>query len=1157
MSALAWLVGALLLSPARAAGVPNIEEARALKKAALQKVTQRYEEKIRNLPRAADGTLDVKSPEYAKLKDAWRREMGETRSGYDLADERWDNLQAILKKEKMTIGEHGAGADITNSGSVPKSLNSDMDVTPKDYATARKYRKALKEAGYTVEDWRAEGGHSDRWVVKENDQVIWLVDAGKPTSDNIGGSAYEARVTDAAKAKSDMYPTAEGVRKAAVGGDVPSNLKKFSDGELESDWHVIGKSVSKAMKAAGTQESDPEFMAKAQALREHMTTEEADIVTLGASPEQKAAELRAFKDQARDKMREAYQKSMEAQAGEIRDLNGRATALRESGNSSGAKELREQAIQLEVDHQATINQLARDNPDLVAHVTGSDPRTPAGAETLAAASEHAAVEATEPVEKPAFNAPVETAPGPEPGGRPAVEKAGEPRGPKGERVEEHADVLGALAMAGSFVGGAEDEYQDAVKHGRDPSRLVAAALGAKQVVYDMTGIPMALGTKRQYDQLYDEYMNRVPPEERNFSRSLAARTNAVLQIGRDMTQFDAGTEIANEEIQREERQAAAEHRDPSYTMSALNGAARGIGSVIQVARIAEFYEHDWGADLTETRQGLNERAWAHANLEQGLQSIKDLQSQIQEANASSDPNEFALRRLAASLDKERQALSGTAEALKNRFGADDPEVTAALDAVGKLPEGKSVTDALDHRQSRADLLEAAESDARGELDSARQARMSCQWEKASDALASLRRRIDKFPTLQQLLGGDMSAVEADLNRGRDAESTIRSHADAADGDARACKLHEAASEYGLALAFYNNCDLCNVGGCDNLRRLAADLDSKGKAAADRARQVDGFEAMARDAQNSYDRKNDGACVETAARAQAAMADVSDPELKACLSGPRDDAAAIGSKSGKAMEPPAPEQIAAALPRDDWDSPAWTAPMRQKYDAEVRQEAQENLAAAERQRADAAAQAEREQSFNSLLNALGGVARQASGPVAGEGDGPQPDDASRRLYLDQRAAQAETDNRGIQEQLDAARANQQAQQQAAQQLLHRYGMDQGGAGQAPPQGGQGAPASGASPGVVVKSNCCPDAAECDKKIAYERGILKCLQDGTKIVCGGGVGNELYAYDCIGSFTKAEIAKCGADNKARRAKDIKEEQDYVRCLEKSKQAQAGGP
>lgn len=676
MKKLILLASALLLQPTWAAKTQDIHKLRYQKTRALERVKAKHEAMIPESARRPDGGIDESNPQYQKVKKQWSEQMEKTRRQYDGRDARWREYEKIRDQAGLTE------KSVTNTGSKPKSLHSDLDLTPDDYAAGRKLVKAFDKNGIKVKDL------SDRWVVPGRDITVWKPTAGK---DAAGGSAYEAGVHFAAKPQSDKFPTEGGLHSTSGGkigtedprGAVLANIKKASDGGVtgdpsKMDLHIVGKSASKAMGAAGTEKANPDFIRKANAVRSHLSPEEAGIAPFGASRKYKAGRLKEFQEEALSEINRAYDKAGAASRKLEERRANQAQALRESGDRAGAARLREDQIRARVSNDATVNELSRNDPRLVKRVIGTDPRTPAGAEKLLSRAQRTAEFASQPHPKPSWNAPVK-GPG----------EAAQARQKWGGRS------MMALGILAAGAGAMEKEMEDAVREGREPSKVRAAGKMLGETLWGLTGIPTVTGMAERAGQLRDEELNKADARYGDKHLGFEARIKALGRMGLEIANWDTGSQIAREEMLREERIARSQNREPSYLSSTLNGFARGLGSVVGISAIADFASRDWGAEMTEARQGRMQRAWAQARFQEGLDSIKSLQADMLEASAALDPYDpSSLRRIQSMSGRyglAREALLQTAQSLRRRFGAQDPQVQEAYQLVASLPQADSLT----------------------------------------------------------------------------------------------------------------------------------------------------------------------------------------------------------------------------------------------------------------------------------------------------------------------------------------------------------------------------------------------------------------------------------------------------------------------------------
>jgi hypothetical protein len=381
MKARQLLLAALTLLVASLARgeVDDIHARRAKLKAELDQAMADYRAKIPKdaYVRRADGKLEVNPnhPEVQKLDAEWQARIKSVRAQHNVGDNRFDQLNEMMKKAGVADGS------VTSSGSKPKSINSDMDMTELIPGSGEKLVKTLEQNGYKVEPL------PDRWVIKQTDTTIWK----KPADVEIGSPAHREQLRRAASAE-DVFPTKGGQFETTGGaqghldpeGAVISNAKKFSDacgncdpatqlGEI--DGHTAGKSVSKAAEWTGTKgaatEADKAFFGKADALRNHASWEEAGVCHPGDPPEVKAQKIRDFLDQAQERLGKAAEAGR-TQSRQIDDLRTRQAAEADvKGDLQTSSGVRDQQIDTKISNQETMKRLADVDPQLAARLNGT------------------------------------------------------------------------------------------------------------------------------------------------------------------------------------------------------------------------------------------------------------------------------------------------------------------------------------------------------------------------------------------------------------------------------------------------------------------------------------------------------------------------------------------------------------------------------------------------------------------------------------------------------------------------------------------------------------------------------------------------------------------------------------------------------------------
>jgi hypothetical protein len=332
----------------------------------MEQLTAKHEKALPVTARGPDGSVDTSSPAYSQARQAWQRDMDAARARYAPQENR-------MSVHEKALAEAGLPSNaIPLSGGEPKSVMSDMDVAPRDGASAKKYAQALRSGGREVLDF------SDRYVVPDLDMTIW-----KPgfSVDQPGTSSYESAVLFDALHGSDKFPTKGGVEyttrsgwRADPEGAVLSNFKKAQEagiGDAQgADLHVVGKSLDKATSIAAVT-MDPSLTWKAKELREHRTAEEAGVTTFGLSADAKRREQARFLDQSRSAFGQALGASGKASEKLMADLEVGLKDAEANGDTAVASNIRQTLAQYRISNRITMQSLAARDPSTVAKVLAS------------------------------------------------------------------------------------------------------------------------------------------------------------------------------------------------------------------------------------------------------------------------------------------------------------------------------------------------------------------------------------------------------------------------------------------------------------------------------------------------------------------------------------------------------------------------------------------------------------------------------------------------------------------------------------------------------------------------------------------------------------------------------------------------------------------
>ena len=337
----------------------------------LKQTTDRHEAEARKVAGRPDGTIDTQHPQYKEIQKQWLADMAEVRTKHAPKETR------MSEHDKTLAAANLRPDDMPLSGGEPKSVMSDLDLSPRSLAAGEAYVGSLKKGGREVLDF------PDRWIVPDSDMTIW-----KPGNhaDKPGSRSFEERVIIDALPGSDKFPTTGGVEFTTQGGvtydpkgAVISNAKKAVEagiGGVNSDLHVIAKSVDKAMEIAGTN-ADAALVGKLKAARTHATNEESGITTFGASTQVKARETSKFLKQSSATLETAYQAASATSNKITVVLNKQLVEAQKRGDKATVKEIQESIKGHAISNELTLNTMAvRDRATVAQLVGGEQPPGP-------------------------------------------------------------------------------------------------------------------------------------------------------------------------------------------------------------------------------------------------------------------------------------------------------------------------------------------------------------------------------------------------------------------------------------------------------------------------------------------------------------------------------------------------------------------------------------------------------------------------------------------------------------------------------------------------------------------------------------------------------------------------------------------------------------
>ncbi len=285
---------ALLACAALAAPV---EDLRTSQQAELKALENSYHAKVRSNPALVkpDGTIDTQHPDYQAIARDYSADKAAIQANYNELDTRGADLEEIQER---------FGSAVKTTGSAPKDVRADVDITARDPETAASIAQHWTDQGDDVEFDEKRG----IYINKTKDATLWQPPT--PAQLEERQKYHDAFSTPGGKQATDVKGD-ESVRDPV--GYVLDNEKKFIHSveelnatDVDSDdpaqqlkrdmaLKTAGKSVSKSADEVG-QES--QVTRQANTLRNYGDKFEAGITPLGATPEQQKADEQRWIDKA-------------------------------------------------------------------------------------------------------------------------------------------------------------------------------------------------------------------------------------------------------------------------------------------------------------------------------------------------------------------------------------------------------------------------------------------------------------------------------------------------------------------------------------------------------------------------------------------------------------------------------------------------------------------------------------------------------------------------------------------------------------------------------------------------------------------------------------------------------------------------------------------
>ena len=297
-----------------------------------------YNEKVRANPALLnpDGSVNKAHPAYTEILTDYARAKAEIQVKHSKEDPRGAAMKGLEK-------QYGKGA-VTATGSVPKDVRADVDLTANSTETAAK----------VAADWKAKGDHVEYdpklgiYINKTQDTTLWAPPS--PEQAQARQSYHDSFSTPGGKQATGVKG-GEAVRDPE--GFVLDNEKKFihAAGDLDKDQgpggdparqlerdmalKTAGKSVSKAAESVG-QESP--VVKQAQSLRNYKDEFETGIATLGDPPDKQKQDVKDWVGKADQQIQNAKGEA-EKRSQTIRDTREKLAS--DTEGKQGGKETAE------------------------------------------------------------------------------------------------------------------------------------------------------------------------------------------------------------------------------------------------------------------------------------------------------------------------------------------------------------------------------------------------------------------------------------------------------------------------------------------------------------------------------------------------------------------------------------------------------------------------------------------------------------------------------------------------------------------------------------------------------------------------------------------------------------------------------------------------
>jgi len=471
---------------------------------------------------------------------------------------------------------------------------------------------------------------------------------------------------------------------------VAQQAQKASDGGIslkdpaKANPRKIADGVRKAGETTGAAKDNPGLHKKNQELSRARTPEEAGVRKFGDKPEAKSRSTREHLNESSQQLQRSHETARQQTQQRREQMQREVERLNREGRAEQGRQLQREAARMELKERARINELARNDPKLTERMTGVDPRSPKGREMLMRETGKTIHQATRE------------------GAPPPQEAVVHELGAKDLAKQWGGRVMTSLWILNSAASGWEKEVDQALQEGREPSQLRALINGA----WELTMIPAAIGSIEHGLQMRDKFLDEADRKYGNNHWGIEARLLAWGEALKELSCWNLGTHIANEEIAAEEARAHAAGEDPDYWRSWGNGTLRGLGEVLMINGICRAITRDWEAEARALKAEEALRSHALFRTEMNLRDLDIIREQIRKTLERGDPKDFMVQiRLKCLQEQYERAVNNIhdiAKRMRKHYGTEDPLTKALYDELGRLKgrkKGKAGYVSADGKQS--------------------------------------------------------------------------------------------------------------------------------------------------------------------------------------------------------------------------------------------------------------------------------------------------------------------------------------------------------------------------------------------------------------------------------------------------------------------------